>query len=115
MRRASLLVALAPLAAALALVPGEAAAPAAGAARVHTIVMSAMKFGAVPAGIRAGDVIVWVNRDVVPHSATARDRSFDIDLRQGQAKRMVVRNAGRFAFYCRYHPGMTGTLAVRGR
>ena len=80
--------------------------------RVHTVVMANMRFGAVPAGIKAGDVIVWVNRDIVPHTATARDGSFNVVLPARQSRRMTVRRAGSLAFYCRYHPGMAGSLSV---
>lgn len=78
----------------------------------HRIGMARMRFGAVPGGIKAGDAIIWVNGDLVPHTATARDGSFDVVLPARQSRRMVVRRAGNFAFYCRYHPGMRGVLAV---
>jgi plastocyanin len=81
----------------------------------HTIVMAHMGYGAVPAGIKVGDTIVWTNRDIVPHTVTARDRSFDIVVQPRQSARMTVRHAGRIAFYCRFHPSMTGTLAVAAR
>jgi len=80
--------------------------------RVHRVVMANMRFGPVPAGIKAGDVIVWVNRDMVPHTATARNGGFDVDLPARQSRRMMVSRAGTFAFYCRYHPGMRGTLVA---
>ena len=101
--------AIAAAAAAMALVP---VSQAASAPRVHTIVVARMKFGPVPAGIRAGDTIVWVNRDPVRHSATARDRSFNLDLPPGKSGRMIVRRIGASAFYCLYHPAMKGTLTV---
>jgi plastocyanin len=40
---------------------------------MHTVVIDQMKFGPVPAGIRSGDAILWVNRDFLKHSAAARD------------------------------------------
>lgn len=96
----------------LAMLPllGGAAAP-----REHVIAMANMRFGPVPSGIKAGDTILWVNRDVVPHTATARDRSFDVVLAPRQSRRMVVQRAGRIAFYCRYHPMMQGVLPVAAR
>ena len=93
------------------LAPGSGADAAAGP-RVHTVVMTSMRFAAMPAGIRPGDVIVWVNRDMVPHTATARDGSFDVVVAARQSRRMRVTRAGTFAVYCRYHPGMGATLAV---
>ncbi|HEV2747028.1 MAG TPA: cupredoxin domain-containing protein [Allosphingosinicella sp.] len=91
-----------------------ASASEAGAAqpRIHTVVMANMRFGPIPAGIKAGDVIVWVNRDVVPHTATSREGGFDVDLPARQSRRMTVTRAGTFAFFCRYHPGMRGTLTA---
>ena len=71
-----------------------------------------MTFGAVPAGLRVGDVIEWVNNDIFVHSVTARDKSFDLELKPKARVRMVLKRPGTVAFYCRYHPGMTGTLAV---
>ena len=62
---------LAVAAAVLALPP---ASPAAAAPKVHTIVIDKMKFGPVPAGIRSGDTIIWVNRDFLKHRDGARQK-----------------------------------------
>lgn len=91
--------------------PGGDSAALAGQ-RAHTIVMQNMRFGPVPAGIRAGDTILWVNRDVVPHTATARNRTFDVVLAAGRSARTVVRAPGTIAFYCRYHPAMRAALVT---
>ncbi|MDB5670709.1 MAG: putative amicyanin protein, partial [Alphaproteobacteria bacterium] len=64
-----------------------------------------MKFGAVPEEIRRGDTILWINRDMFRHNATAADRSFDLDLPPGRSARIRVARAGAFMFACRYHPG----------
>ena len=90
-----------------ALAAGAVAAPA-----THTITISKMRFGPVPANVRVGDTIVWVNRDIFRHTATARNRSFNIDLAPSASGRMVVRQSGTIAFYCIFHPGMTGRLVV---
>ena len=100
---------LAIAAAVLALPP---ASPAAAASRVHTVVNDKMKFGPVPAGIRSGDVIVWINKDFLKHTATARDKSFNVELPPRTSGKTVIRHAGTIAFYCIYHPGMTGSLSV---
>ncbi|MBC9030855.1 cupredoxin domain-containing protein [Sphingomonas sp. JC676] len=78
----------------------------------YTVVMGSMSFGKLPSGLKVGDTITWVNRDTVPHTATARDKSFDVRVQQGQSVSMVVKKAGSIAFYCIYHPGMRGTLTV---
>ena len=102
--RGVLLIAALPL---LALGPGEAAAP-----KVHTVVMANMRFGPMPAGLKAGDAIIWVNRDLVPHTATSASGGFDIRLDGGARKKMTVPRAGSFAVVCRFHPGMRATLKV---
>jgi plastocyanin len=99
-------------AAMLAVMPLAGGAAAATGPRTHRIEMQNMRFGPAPANIKAGDTIVWVNRDIVPHTATARDRSFDVVLPPRRSVTMVVRRAGTIAFYCRYHPGMRSSLVV---
>ena len=99
--------------AALALAPLAGAAAARPA--THRIEMARMRFGPSPAGIKAGDTVLWVNRDVVRHTATARDGSFDVDLAAGASGRSVVSRAGSFAYFCRFHPGMRGVLEVAAR
>ena len=86
-------------------------APAAAAPRSFTIVIDKMKFGALPAGVHAGDTIVWDNRDMFRHSATAKG-AFDIDLPAGKAVKVRMKRDGTFAFVCKYHPGMKGVLKV---
>lgn len=103
----------APLAIAAAGLLAIGQAPAAPAATVHTVVIAKMRFGPLPKDVRAGDVILWVNKDVVKHTATARDRSFNLDLAAGASGKTVIRNAGSIAFYCIYHPGMKGVLVAK--
>ena len=109
MRRRELVAALA---AGLAAAASGGAALAAPAPRVRTITMKDMVFGPVPADLRVGDVVIWANDDIFRHTATARDRSFDVDLAPKARRRMTLTKAGTVAFYCRFHPGMTGRLTV---
>ena len=86
--------------------------PASAAPRTHTVVIDKMKFGPVPANLRVGDRILWVNKDMFRHTATARDKSFDVDLQPGAKGVSVVRKAGAISVICRYHPGMKVMLKV---
>lgn len=90
-----------------------AASAAAAAPHTYTVVIDKMKFGPVPPGLHKGDVIIWVNRDFLRHSATASDHSFDVDLQPSARARTVLNKAGTIAFVCRYHPGMRGVLQVK--
>src|SRR3569623_3163627 len=87
-----------------------AAAPAAAKPHTYTVTIDQMKFGALPSGLHVGDRIVWDNHDIFQHSATAQDKSFDVDLPAGKKATTVLRKAGEIAFVCKYHPGMKGTL-----
>lgn len=80
--------------------------------RTHRIEMQNMRFGPVPMDIKAGDTIIWVNRDLVPHTATALDHSFDVVIPSHGSATTVVRRAGTISFYCRYHPVMRSRLIV---
>lgn len=88
-------------------------APAAAAPHSYTVVIDKMKFGPVPTGLRKGDTIVFANRDFLRHTATAADRSFDVDLMPGKAGKVVLSKAGSIPFVCRYHPGMKGVLQIK--
>ena len=95
-------------------VAGGSAGAAKGGPRTHTVTMDQVRFGAVAAGLKVGDTVVWDNRDIVPHTATARDGSFDVRLQPGKTGRTVLKKAGNIAIYCIYHPMMRATLRVAG-
>ena len=78
----------------------------------YTVTLQSMKFGPTPAGLHVGDVIVWQNNDFLRHTATARDGSFDIDLPPHTEAKLTLAKAGTIDFFCKFHPGMTGTLTV---
>lgn len=90
-----------------------AAPPAAAAPATYAVVLDKMKFGPLPAALRKGDTIVWVNRDMFRHTATATNRAFDVDLPAGAKAKTVIKASGSIAFACRYHPGMRGVLKVK--
>jgi plastocyanin len=78
----------------------------------YTVLIDKMKFGPVPEALHPGDTIVWQNNDILRHSVTARDKSFDLDLPPRASATLTVGAAGTVPFYCKFHPGMTGTLVV---
>lgn len=85
---------------------------AAAQAAEYTVVIEKMKFGPVPAELHPGDVIIWQNQDIFRHTATARDKSFDVDLPAHAEVRMDVGAAGTVEVYCRFHPGMKAALVI---
>ena len=89
------------------------AKPRPGTPAVHAVTIAAMAFGPTPAAIHVGDTVEWVNNDIFVHSATAADKSFDVELKPKARMWTTFHRAGTYAFSCRYHPGMRGTLVVR--
>ena len=76
------------------------------------IIIENVAFGEAPTDARVGDIIEWLNRDFVAHTATAGDGSFDVIIPGGTSARTALREAGVITFFCRYHPNMTGSLRV---
>ena len=64
--------------------------------------------------VAAGDTVIWSNTDFVPHTATARDASWDSKAINGsEAWRFVAQTRGRHEYYCAFHPNMTAIIVVR--
>ncbi len=99
------------LAAALALVllPLAPAAPTR-----HTVTIEAMRFVPETLTVQRGDRVVWVNKDLFPHTATAHGGTFDSgSMAPGSSWTYVAREPGRHRYLCSLHPTMTGTLTVQ--
>jgi plastocyanin len=89
---------------------GEATEPTVHAVRIHQFT-----FEPAELEVNAGDEVVWINRDVAPHTATGSDPEWDTgSLELGQSHRVAFPDSGIFAYRCLYHPQMRGTIAVRG-
>jgi plastocyanin len=85
-----------------------------GAARAETISIKMANVGYAPAQISAhvGDTIEWTNADIVAHTATARNKAWDVIIMPNTKKSVVLKSAGTFEYYCRFHPNMTGEITV---
>jgi plastocyanin len=63
--------------------------------------------------VKPGDVIVWINRDIVPHTASADNGSWDSgQINPGGKWQMVVKDGLVESYYCRFHPSMTARLDI---
>ncbi len=61
-----------------------------------------------------GAKVTWTNYDDAPHSATAKDGSWNTGiLNKGDSKTITFDNAGDFTYYCTVHPSMVARLQVR--
>ncbi len=87
---------------------------AAGTARAEVVRIRIEKLAFVPAQVSAhvGDPIEWVNADFVAHTATARNGAWDVLIPVNATKSVVVQADGTADYYCKFHPNMTGRIAV---
>lgn len=90
------------------------ALPGIAVAETHTVVIEGMKFQPESLIVKRGDKVVWRNKDVVPHTATATAAgSFDSRNIGGSSSWSWTASAkGRHDYVCIYHPGMKGTVVV---
>jgi plastocyanin len=63
--------------------------------------------------VQEGEHVHFANHDSVKHSITADGSGdFDKDLAGGAETDIDFPDAGTFAFHCKYHPAMRGTIVV---
>jgi len=84
------------------------------AVRTHVVTIADMQFTPATLNVVPGDTVVWINRDLVPHTATAASGTFDSGKIDAQNSwKFTIRTSGRFSYACAYHPTMTGLVAVK--
>jgi plastocyanin len=63
--------------------------------------------------VRAGETVVWTNRDEALHTVTAADGTFDSSaFARDETFRFAPARPGAHPYTCRIHPFMQGTLRV---
>lgn len=81
----------------------------------QSIAISGMQYNPAQMEIKVGESIIWTNQDAAPHTVTAKDGiSFaSTTLSQGATFKHTFSKAGRYDYYCTYHPNMSGTVIVK--
>ena len=80
----------------------------------HTVTIEGMRFLPEVLTVAAGNTIVWVNKDLVPHTATSTAGSFDSkDIQADQPWKFTIRTTGDFVYLCTFHPTMKAMLRVK--
>jgi plastocyanin len=76
------------------------------------ISMENLEIAPAEVSAKVGDTIEWVNKDVLAHTATARNGDFDVMLQPKKSATFVLKKAGGIDYYCRFHPNMKARLNV---
>ena len=76
------------------------------------ITIENMEFAPAEVSARVGDTIEWINKDVLVHTATARNGDFDVTTPPKKTVTSLLKKAGTVEYYCRYHPNMKARIVV---
>jgi plastocyanin len=77
----------------------------------HTVTIDATSYAPARLAVHVGDTVVWVNKDLIPHTATAKGGGFDSKaLAAGASFRFTVKAKGATDYTCLFHPTMTGRI-----
>jgi plastocyanin len=109
MRVATFAIAVSLIVCAIGLAAGERAKP-----QTHTVTIEAMRFQPESLTVARGDTVVWVNNDLVPHTATSEAGSFDSQVIPAEKSwKFTASKKGEFAYTCTFHPTMRAMLQVK--
>ena len=85
--------------------------PAIAGETIH-ITIDKLKFDPPKISAHVGDTIEWESQDFVVHTATARNKDWDVTIPAKGVGRVTLERAGDVAYFCRFHPNMTGEIVV---
>ena len=77
-----------------------------------TITMENMVISPAEATAKVGDTLELVNKDVLVHTATAKNGDFDVTMPPKKTVIYMLTKAGTADYYCRFHPNMKATLKI---
>ncbi len=102
------------LLAAAALLSASHGASAVAQPRTHQVSIEAMQFAPPTIVVAPGDTVVWTNKDIFPHTATAQGKRFDSsEIGANRSWTFMAKDKGSFDYICSYHPTMKATLIVK--
>jgi plastocyanin len=76
------------------------------------ITMENLVVSPAEATAKVGDTVELINKDVLAHTATARNGDFDVMMPPKKTVTYVLKKAGTVEYYCRFHPNMKAVLNV---
>jgi plastocyanin len=80
---------------------------------IDTVVINGMKFHPDEIIVQKGDIIVWINKDIVAHNVTEEKMKAWTSsiIPSGESWKMVVKQSS--SYFCSLHPVMKGTIKVK--
>jgi plastocyanin len=63
--------------------------------------------------VKAGDTVIWVNHDDIPHTVTSKTMVFRSKAMDTDDKfSFTFATPGKYDYFCSLHPHMTGLIVV---
>lgn len=66
----------------------------------------------VASNVKRTDSLKVTNQDGFTHSVTSDNGAFDVTISAGATASLPTLNPGTYAFHCKFHDSMRGTLVV---
>ncbi len=80
---------------------------------IHTVTIEGMKFIPDVLNVKVGDTVIWINKDIVPHTATGQKKEFDSrEIKPTRSWKHRVTKKGNLSYSCSFHPTMKASLIV---
>lgn len=78
----------------------------------HVIIIHGMKFDPEEIAIKKGDIVEWINKDIVPHDVTEKNGNWTsgpMDTGEKWSKKFTESSS----YFCSIHVVMKGNVIVR--
>ena len=93
---------------------GSASAIAEEKPTTYTVIIDGMKFTPDTVTVKVGDSVIWVNKDIFPHTATELKKEFNSgEIKSTKSWKLRVKEKGSFSYFCSFHPTMKASLVVK--
>jgi plastocyanin len=92
---------------------GQSFADDSSSINTHNVTIKGFKFEPEQLVIKTDDIVVWTNEDVAPHTASAKQADWSTkNLKKGESGEIQFLEAGKFDYFCRFHPNMVAQIIV---
>jgi plastocyanin len=83
-------------------------------AATHTVIIEGMKFHPDSLSVHPGDTVIWVNKDIVPHTATGLVHEFNSgEIPAEHSWKHRFAKPGEISYACSFHPTMKAAISVK--
>ena len=81
--------------------------------KTHVVEIRNLQFSPAELVVSPGNTITWINYDLIPHTVTGSDKSWDSGLIGSKQQWKTTVSKGMIEnYYCQYHPSMTASLKI---